>query len=638
MPFLVVDEKGTTSRYPIATRAITIGRAPDNAVMLADEKASRHHCVLEQQPDKSWVLRDLKSRNGTYLHGEPILEEGIQFGETFQIGTARISLFSEESSAFETKNAIEAIPESALPSAEPVAVGITEALQAFAKAAEEDTAKSLYFSAARFVGQLVHGVRVAVCVADERGEARPRGFFNFISGTPENELPGNFTSTANKLLSPRAKTQVKARSAAFPTCVYVPFKTGERVAGVLYVERESKESDFTETQVSLVENAANAVAVLAGAALSRTNEEALAAKVENFEHELEGVRRELEAKLDLQTAELTALRIEAEGREPERKWQHDYSNIIGKSASMQEVFRMLDKVTDLPVPVLILGEPGTGKELIARALHFNSSRAKSGRFVAENCAALPDTLFESELFGYVKGAFTGADRDKVGLFGHADGGTIFLDEIGEISPAMQAKLLRVIEEGEIRPIGGKQSRKVDFRLVCATNRDLADQVRKGAFRQDLFFRINVVTIRLPALRERKEDIPVMVDHFFKVAAREAGYPNLKMDRGVLRAMMNYDWPGNVRELENEVKKIVALSDGKKVDAAQLSPHLRQVAEEEALSETGGSLKDMVENVEKRKIVEAIERTKGNKSRAAELLGLSRLGLRKKMERYGIESD
>jgi DNA-binding NtrC family response regulator len=200
---------------------------------------------------------------------------------------------------------------------------------------------------------------------------------------------------------------------------------------------------------------------------------------------------------------------------------------------------------------------------------------------------------------------------------------------------MQAKLLRVIEEGEVRPIGGKQSRKVDFRLVCATNKNLAEEVRKGTFRQDLFFRINVVTIRLPSLRERKEDIPLLVDHFLKRAAKEAGHNNLKLDRGVLKALISYGWPGNVRELENEIKKLVALSDGKKVEAAGLSPQLRQVAEEESLSEVTGSLKDVVENIEKRKILEALERTKGNKSRAAEILGLSRLGLRKKMERYEI---
>ena len=203
---------------------------------------------------------------------------------------------------------------------------------------------------------------------------------------------------------------------------------------------------------------------------------------------------------------------------------------------------------------------------------------------------------------------------------------------------MQAKLLRVIEEGEVRPIGGKQTRKVDFRLVCATNKDLAEQVRKNLFRQDLFFRINVVTIRLPALRERKEDIPVLVDHFFKQAIKDQNVPGLKMDRGVLRAMISYHWPGNVRELENEVKKMVALSDGKKVEAAQLSPGLRQVAEEETLAGEAASLKDMVEGIEKRKIQEAIERTEGNKTRAAEILGLSRLGLRKKMERYGLATD
>ncbi|MCB9933449.1 MAG: sigma 54-interacting transcriptional regulator [Planctomycetes bacterium] len=633
MPFVVVEEKGMTSHYQLVGSEASIGRAPDNTVMLRDEKASRHHCVLELQPDQTWVLRDLKSRNGTFMRGEPVLEVPIHFGETFQIGLAKISLFSEESSAFETKNAMEAIPEAARPGT-PYALGIADALAGFAHAATEDTPKALLDGAAQFIGRLLPGVRVCIAVADHEGNARGRAFFNFISGTPTDELPGTFLSTANKLLSPRSRTQVKPRTANYPPCVYIPLKAGERVAGVLYVERESKEDDLSDSQAQLLEQAANLVAVLMGASESRRKEEALSHQIESFEHELAGVRRELEAKLDMQTAELTALRLEAEKREMP-SWQHDYSEIIGKSAGMQEVFRMLDKITDLPVPVLILGEPGTGKELIARALHFNSSRAKTGRFVAENCAALPDTLFESELFGYVKGAFTGADRDKQGLFGLANGGTIFLDEIGEISPSMQAKLLRVIEEGEIRPIGGKQSKKVDFRLVCATNKDLAEQVRKGAFRQDLYFRINVVTIKLPPLRERKEDITVLVDHFLKVNAEQAGYPDIKMDRGVLRAMLSYNWPGNVRELENEVKKMVALSDGKKIDAALLSPHLRQMAEEESLSEAGGSLKDVVEGLEKRKIVEAIERTKGNKSRAAELLGLSRLGLRKKMERYGL---
>ena len=635
MPFVVVEEKGSSRHYPLKGGAAGFGRAPDNAVVLTDEKASRHHCVIEPQADGSYVLRDLSSRNGTFLRGERVLEMPIQFGEHFQIGLARISLYSEESSAFETKNAMEAIEDTVIPTVGPVAVGIHDALAAFVKAAEKNTATALLEAACEFVGRLLPGQRVCMAVAGPDGMAKPRAFFNFISGSPTSELPNQFLTVANRLLSPKARTVVVPPGAGKLAAVYVPLKCGENLAGVLYVERESKDNQYNEESVRLIESAAALAATAMGGAQALKEHEAMSARVDSLKREMETLRSELEAKLDMQTAELTALRLEAE-RTEEPSLRHDYSRIVGASAGMQEVFRMLDKVTDLPVPVLIQGESGTGKELIARALHFNSSRAAKGRFVAENCAALPETLLESELFGYTKGSFTGADRDKMGLFGLANGGTIFLDEIGEVSPAMQAKLLRVLEEGEIRPIGAKSTKKVDFRLVTATNKDLTEEVRKGTFRQDLFFRINVVTIRLPSLRERKEDIPLLVERFVKEAARESGTGQLKMDRGVLRALMNYPWPGNVRELENEIKKMVALSDGKKLDTALLSLNLRQVAEEESLAESGASLKDVVENVEKRRIVEALERTKGNKSRAAEVLGLSRLGLRKKMERYGIE--
>ncbi|MCC6572921.1 MAG: sigma 54-interacting transcriptional regulator [Planctomycetes bacterium] len=636
MPFLVVEEKNGTRQFPIRGNSVSFGRSPENDVMLADEKSSRKHCTLTLE-NGQFILRDLKSLNGTLVRGERVLEQRLEIGDFFQIGQAKIRLQNEDSSAFETQGAMEPISANAAPLAGHQAVGINEALGSLAYAVAEDTPKSFVEAAAQFIGRLIPGLRVCICIANTDGALEPKAFFNFISGSPQDELPAFFRATANRLLANKAKTQVKARSGDYPPCVFVPLRCGERVQGVMYVERENKDTDISETQVKLIENASLLAGTLMGASVSRSREDTMGEKIEDLEDQLAQLRKEMEAKLDLQTAELTNMKKEAEDAEaPQHRF--DYSEMIGNSQGMHEVFRMLDKVTDLPVPVLILGESGSGKELVARALHFNSGRAASGKLVAENCAALPETLLESELFGYMKGAFTGADRDKIGMFGLANGGTIFLDEIGEISLAMQAKLLRVIEEGEVRPIGAKASKKVDFRLVCATNKNLAEEVRKGTFRQDLFFRINVVTIRLPPLRERKEDIPLLVDFFLKKAASDAGYGHVKLDRGVLRALMSYSWPGNVRELENEIKRLVALSDGKKVEASLLSPGLRQVAEEESLSEIGSSLKDVVENIEKRKIVEAMDRTKGNKSRAAELLGLSRLGLRKKMERYGIEGD
>ena len=225
---------------------------------------------------------------------------------------------------------------------------------------------------------------------------------------------------------------------------------------------------------------------------------------------------------------------------------------------MYEIFHILDQVTDSDVPVLIQGESGTGKELIARALHFNSKR-KDHPFVSENCSAIPETLLESEFFGYEKGAFTGADQDKPGLFEIANGGTLFLDEISEMNLDMQAKLLRVLQEGEIRRVGGKKTIRVDVRLISACNRDLAEEVRKKRFRSDLFYRINVITIELPPLRERKEDIPLLVEHFLQRGAKKIGRKK-RISPRALEYLMEYDWPGNVRELENEIERAMVLAE------------------------------------------------------------------------------
>ena len=244
-----------------------------------------------------------------------------------------------------------------------------------------------------------------------------------------------------------------------------------------------------------------------------------------------------------------------------------YTGIIGESKPMLEVLAMVDRVAGSSLPVLIQGESGTGKELIAKAIHQNSSRSAKA-FVTENCAAIPETLQESELFGYKRGAFTGADRDRKGLFEVANGGTLFLDEVGDMSLAMQTKLLRVLQDGEIRPVGGTRNLHVDVRVVSASNRSLTDMVRRQVFREDLYYRLNGVTVRLPPLRERIEDLPALAEHFIARIAGEIGIEPPELGDSARTAMMKYHWPGNIRELENEVRRCLALLGGEAVIQAE----------------------------------------------------------------------
>jgi DNA-binding NtrC family response regulator len=310
---------------------------------------------------------------------------------------------------------------------------------------------------------------------------------------------------------------------------------------------------------------------------------------------------------------------------------------------MREVFHLLDRLTDTRLPVLISGESGTGKELVARALHFNGPR-KDRPFVSENCAAIPETLLESILFGHVRGAFTGADRDRRGLFEVADGGTLFLDEVGETSPAMQAKLLRVVQSGEFRRVGDERMRKADVRLVCASNRDLRTLVQKGEFREDLYYRLDVARVELPPLRERRDDIPLLVAHLLDKVARASGTPVRRVERAALARLCNYDWPGNVRELENELMRVAALAQDS-IGVRDLSREIARAAaaglpgdEGQGEGEPGGPglLRDRVERLERELIEDALRRSRGNHTRAAALLGLSRFGLLKKLRRYAIE--
>ena len=307
-------------------------------------------------------------------------------------------------------------------------------------------------------------------------------------------------------------------------------------------------------------------------------------------------------------------------------------SIVGPTGPMRRVHQLIDKAAACSLPVLIQGESGTGKELVARAIYERSTR-KERRFFSENCSALSESLLESELFGHVRGAFTGADRDRKGLFELADGGTLFLDEIGDMSLPMQAKVLRALQDGEIRPVGGKDMRRVDVRIISATNKDLEQMIKDKLFREDLFYRLNVVRIPLPPLRERKEDIPLLVDHFLTKAARDSGAPPKRIDMGTLQLLLRYAWPGNVRELENEILRLAVLCPGEVItqrdlmDNAELYDKITSLDDAQAFTR--------LEELERLQIEKALMEAGGNRARAADLLGISRATIFRKLRKYNF---
>ncbi len=313
-----------------------------------------------------------------------------------------------------------------------------------------------------------------------------------------------------------------------------------------------------------------------------------------------------------------------------------FPEIIGEGPKMYQVFEVMSKVIKTESTVLITGETGTGKELVARAIHYNGGR-KDGAFVAVNCSALTETLLETELFGHVKGSFTGAIAEKKGLFEIADKGTFFMDEVGDISPNLQAKLLRVIQEGVIKKVGGTQDIKIDVRLIAATNRDLTKEVDRGSFRRDLYYRISVVEIHIPPLRERKEDIPILADYFLRRFAQKINKDIKEFSPAAAKLLYEYDWPGNVRELENEIERAVILCEEETITPDDLSERIRSGGINLKIEEIKTrSLKGVINTYEKKIISEVLGEMHWNKTRVAELLGITRQALNKKIERYDLD--
>jgi Nif-specific regulatory protein len=386
----------------------------------------------------------------------------------------------------------------------------------------------------------------------------------------------------------------------------VPIQARGNVLGVLVLHGKENEGDFSEKDLRLLNIIASQSAhVLENASL-----------LQQLKEENQYLKREVERK-------------------------YGFEEIIGQGPAMESVFKLLEKIIPTDARILIEGESGTGKELIARAIHYNGPR-KSQRFVAVDCGALPEQLLESELFGHVKGAFTGASESKKGLFQAADGGTLFLDEINNMTTSLQAKLLRAIQESEVRPVGGTQPVKVDVRIICATSQDLSQSVKQGTFREELLFRLKVVTVKLPPLRERKEDILILANHFLTNFSRSMNKPLAGFSRDATNWLLRYRWPGNVRELVNVIERCATLAEphAKIVDVDLLPEEFQGAAHPLSVPSAEGdqTLLQAVEDLERVLVAEALKKFGGNRTKAAESLGLSRRGLLNKIERYGLSEN
>lgn len=350
-----------------------------------------------------------------------------------------------------------------------------------------------------------------------------------------------------------------------------------------------------------------------------------------------------EIKLTIRRA-LEHQRLEEENRylKEELADRYQFHNLVGRDRRMQEVYTMIETIADTEATILVQGESGTGKRLIAHAIHFNDTRRRDYPFIELSCGALPENLLESELFGHVKGAFTGAIRDKEGRFKLADKGTVFLDDIETLPPGLQVKLLRVLQNREFEPVGGTKTCQVDVRVIAATNRNLEEAAKEGTFRQDLYYRLDVVSILIPPLRERKGDIPLLANHFLEKYRKEVrSNKKIKgLSEGALKVMLKYDWPGNVRELENSLERAVILTKGPLIIPEDLPQPLQKISawEKTRMKTAFGSLKETLQESEKDIILEALKQADGNRKKAAAILNINRTTLYNKMKRLGLGKE
>lgn len=636
-------------RFSLAQDTVRIGRQPENDVVLPDGIVSSEHLHIVWSTE-GFLAIDRNSTNGTRIlrAGTTIvLDESngrrapLFNGDVLELGAEGRGVFLEvrlgEDSVDATIFAVKKI-EDVAPNAErsmerdaPRLKALYEAQKRVGSVTElPDLFAALADASLALVPQATH---VTLVIREEESDderARARGYVPVLtrSRAATGPLPGPIPITRSifrkvvderaMVLAADAPTEVASTEslmgAKIRSTLGVPLWRGEEILGVIQLDHRESAGMFTAADLDVMALFANA------ASLSLANARLL---------------RKLRAAEERARKENVFLK----GKEQERRTgaRGDKApNIIGDSAAMAKLLAQLDKVVDTKVTVLVEGETGVGKELVSASVHYRSRR-RDKLFVGQNCAAMPENLLESELFGHKKGAFTGAHEDKRGLFEIADGGTLFLDEVTEMPLALQSKLLRALQEGEIRPVGSVHEKKVDVRIVAATNRNLEKEVAEGRFREDLYYRLKVFPLRVPPLRERREDIPLIAKHFLERFSAEMGKPCEGFAAETLDLLQTYAWPGNVRELQNEVQRLVIQVDpGAFITPELLSPRVRQVEGTlERIKPAKGTLKEQMDQVERWLLIEALREHGNNKTATAKTLGITREGLHKKLRQFGL---
>jgi Nif-specific regulatory protein len=590
--------KGTT--FPLTEEEMAIGRETSNRLSISDPSISRRHCVVKREGER-FKISDLESLNSTFVNDMPIKERFLEHGDQIKIGSSLFLFLLREGESVKTSSLVE-LDELQVTGAT-VRVRVEDTIYLMARDLSALMKISTTINSIRglealqqqlleLIFEVVPAQRGAILLADEGLEefasvfgwdrhSGPNRTVRVSRTIAHQVLREGVAVLSNDVLGSEAFGTSESLIASQIRCLMcIPLVLLDRALGVIYLDASDPAACFDKDHLQLL----TAIAGIAAVAL------------ENARHleRLEDENARLRADSGLET------------------------NMVGESARMKQVYQFLTKVAPTSATVLICGESGTGKELAARAIHMNSPRAVKP-FVAVNCAALTETLLESELFGHEKGAFTGAIMQKKGKFEVADGGTIFLDEVGEMSPLLQTKLLRVLQEREFERVGGTRPLKVDIRLIAATNKDLEEAIEQGTFRQDLYYRLNVVQLSMPPLRERREDIPLLASYFVAKYSKKCKRRVMGVSAEARARLINYDWPGNVRELENAIERAVVLGTTDLILPEDLPEAALEAESPSSIPVT--KYHEAIAEAKKQLILKAVEQSGGNYTEAAKLLGV-----------------